>query len=194
MKDTIPPPLISWALYLIGKHEDVQRKIHEEIDQVCSEAEDPEELTQEDLRKFQYLESVLRESLRIFPSVPFFFRRIQEDIYFKDGTRIPARTYFCCLTYLLHRNPKYWPEPEKFDPERFNPTNSAGRHPYAYVPFSAGARNCIGQKFAMIEEKLIVISALRNFEIRTLNDCRPSPEVILKAEPGVMVKLTRRVT
>jgi len=183
---------MSWAMYLIGKHEDVQRKIHEEIDRVFSEAEDPEELSQDDLRKMTYLEWTIKESLRLFPSVPFFFRKVDEDIKYASGKTIPPGAYFCVVTYLLHRNPEIWPDPDKFDPERFNPANSANRHPYAYVPFSAGPRNCIGQKFALLEEKITLSSALRHFEVLTLKDCHPSPEVILKAEPGVFVKLTRR--
>jgi len=183
---------MSWALYMIGKNERVQQKIHEEIDKVCSEAEDPDELSQEDLRKMQYLEWTVKESLRMFPPVPFFFRRVQDDIVYADGKRIPNGSYFCVLTYLLHRNPDIWPDPERFDPERFNPANSADRHPYAYVPFSAGPRNCIGQKFALMEEKLTLVSVLRFFHVHTLADSTPSPDVILKADPGVMLKLSRR--
>lgn len=183
---------MAWAIYQIGRHEEVQRKIHDEIDKVCSEAEDPDELSPEDLRKLQYLEWTIKESLRMFPSVPFFFRRVLDDIVYADGKRIPRGTYFCVITYLLHRNPDIWPEPEKFDPERFSPANATNRHPYAYVPFSAGPRNCIGQKFAIMEEKLTLVSLLRHFHIQTLKDCTPSPDVILKPDPGVFVKLTRR--
>ena len=70
------------------------------------------------------------------------------------GTVIPAQSYFNISTFLLHRNAKIWAEPEKFDPERFSPENSAGRHPYAYIPFSAGPRNCIGQKVSADQEAL----------------------------------------
>jgi len=185
---------MSWAMYLIGRNEDVQRKLHEEIDRVLSEAEDPNELSQEDLRKMTYLEWTIKESLRLFPSVPLFCRRVNEDIKYSDGKIIPPGAYFCVLTYLLHRDPQVWPDPEKFDPERFNGVNSANRHSYAYVPFSAGPRNCIGQKFALMEEKIVLASILRHFNVQTLKECYPSPEAILKANPGVFVKLSKRLS
>jgi cytochrome P450 len=99
------------------------------------------------MAQMKYLDCCIKESLRLFPSVPLFARQIKQDIPLDDGRRIPAGTQAIIFTYFLHRDEKYFPNPEEFQPSRFFPENSTGRNPYAYVPFSAGPRNCIGKTF-----------------------------------------------
>lgn len=135
---------IQFALQLIGNHPEVQAKIHEELDSIY--AEDPDrEIRFEDLREMKYLEKCIKETLRLFPPVLFIARHNTEEFTIKDKT-IPAGTTCLVLFYQLHRDPKYFPNPEVYDPERFSPENSNGRHAFAYTPFSAGPRNCIGQR------------------------------------------------
>ncbi|XP_008336093.1 cytochrome P450 4V2-like [Cynoglossus semilaevis] len=150
----------------------------------------------DDLKKLKYLECVIKEALRLFPSVPFFARTICEDCHIK-GFKIPKGANAIIVTYALHRDPRYFPEPEEFRPERFLPENSVGRPPYAYIPFSAGLRNCIGQRFALMEEKVVLSSILRKFTIQSLQtreELQPIGELILRPEKGILIKLERRET
>merc|ERR1719273_1268493 len=108
----------------------------------------------------KYLECCIKEALRLYPSVPIIGRDIEKDTYI-DGQMVPKGTCVIVFVHNLHRNPIIWDKPEEFIPERF--LESSKRHPYAYVPFSAGPRNCIGQRFAMMEEKTILSHVLRRF-------------------------------
>ena len=84
--------------------------------------------------------------LRLYQSVPIISRQLGEDVVI-DGKTIPAGTNAILCKFLLHRDPQIYPNPDNFDPDRFLPENSEKRNPFAYVPFSAGPRNCIGQKY-----------------------------------------------
>lgn len=94
----------------------------------------------------KYLDRVVKECMRIYTTVPLIERQIEEDVEL-EGLRIPAGTTIQVMMYTMHNNAKYYPDPEKFDPERFSTENSRNRHAYAYIPFSAGPRNCIGNYY-----------------------------------------------
>ncbi|XP_074848991.1 cytochrome P450 4V2 [Carettochelys insculpta] len=183
---------MNWAIYLLGSHPEAQKKVHRELDEVFGDTERP--VTMDDLKKLHYLECVVKETLRLFPSVPFFARTTSEDCYLK-GFKIPKATEVVIIPYVLHRDVEIFPDPEEFRPERFFPENSQGRHPYAYVPFSAGPRNCIGQRFAQMEEKAVLAIILRRFWVET-NQKREGlglvGELILRPNKGIWIQLKRR--
>lgn len=153
-------------MHCIGLHPEVQEKLHAEMD--CIFGDDSERpVTAEDLRQMTYLEMVIKESLRLYPAGPFFARHLAEDVT-TNGYLLPKGTVVWLCILSLHLNEEVFPEPMRFDPERFSPAQARGRHPYAYLPFSGGPRGCLGQKFAMMEEKIILANVVRKFKLRTI--------------------------
>ncbi|XP_072563267.1 cytochrome P450 4V8 isoform X2 [Paramormyrops kingsleyae] len=183
---------MNWAIHLLGSHPEVQRKVQQELQEVFGSSDRP--VNMDDMKKLRYLECVIKESLRLFPSVPMFGRSICEDCVIK-GYKVPRGANAIIIPYALHRDPRYFPEPELFRPERFLPENSTGRHPYSYIPFSAGLRNCIGQRFALMEEKVVLSYILRYFNIEAMQkreDLKPIGDLILRPEKGIWIRLTKR--
>ncbi|XP_065568203.1 cytochrome P450 4c3-like [Artemia franciscana] len=184
---------IGWCLFFIGRHPEIQERVHEELDLIFGD--DPErDFTMADLTDLKYLECCIKEAQRLSPSVPIFSRHATEDIEM-DGFIVPKGSAVSIVPFLMHRDPTYFKDPERFDPDRFLPENSMGRHPYAYIPFSAGPRNCIGQKFAMMEEKVVVGSILRKFKITSLEKFENVPvliELVTRPKCGFKVKLSPR--
>ncbi|XP_043214456.1 cytochrome P450 4C1-like [Amphibalanus amphitrite] len=155
---------INWALYNIARSPDVQRKIERELDEVF--AGDDRAPSREDIGNLKYLECAIKESMRLFPPVTLFSRRTYETAQIREY-EIPPGIDILIFPYMIHRDPNHWPEPDRYDPDRFLPEAMKGRHPYSYVPFSAGLRNCIGQRFAMLEVKIMVAAILRKFWVET---------------------------
>ncbi|XP_055614296.1 cytochrome P450 4c3-like, partial [Uranotaenia lowii] len=184
---------ISWILLLLGAEPAIQDRIVEEIDQIMGG--DRERFpTMKELNEMKYLECCIKEGLRLYPSVPLIARKLVEDVQIEDYV-IPAGTTAMIVVYQLHRNPEVFPNPDKFNPDHFLPENCRGRHPYAYIPFSAGPRNCIGQKFAVLEEKSIISAVLRKYRIEAV-DRRENltllGELILRPKDGLRIKISRR--
>ncbi|KAM9329052.1 cytochrome P450 4V2 [Gastrophryne carolinensis] len=183
---------LNWSLFLLGSHPEIQAKVHKELDETFGQSDQP--VTMDDLKKLRYLEAVVKEALRIYPSVPFFGRTTTEECTIR-GYVIPKGINVVVVTYALHRDPEFFPEPEEFRPERFLAENSVGRNPYAYIPFSAGLRNCIGQKFALMEEKVVLAYILRNFTVKATEKrekIRLLGELILRPENGIWIELEQR--
>ncbi|GIY91167.1 cytochrome P450 4V2 [Caerostris darwini] len=184
---------MSWALYLIGQNPMVQKKCQEELEEVFGD-DYSRSLTLDDVKNLKYIECVLKESQRLYPSLPYIGRESSSDITV-NGYTIPSGTNCMIFTYMLHRDSEVFPDPEKFDPDRFLPENSAGRHPFAYVPFSAGPRNCIGQRFAMMEQKVVLAHVLQNYEIKSLvprDQLQLTAEMVLRSYNGILIQITPR--
>ncbi|XP_017040992.1 probable cytochrome P450 313a3 [Drosophila ficusphila] len=122
----------------------------------------------EDLQKMVFLDRVLNETLRLMPSVPISARETIRDFRLSNGVVIPKGVNFGVDIFNIHRNPDYWgPDPGKFNPDNFLPDNVRDRHPYAFIPFSKGKRNCIGWRYGVLSAKLALAKILRNFKVST---------------------------
>ncbi|KAJ8735683.1 hypothetical protein PYW07_007303 [Mythimna separata] len=183
---------LAFCFMILAHHKDVQVKIFAEIEEILGDSK--RNVTMEDLPKMKYLERCIKESLRLYPPVPFISRSLNEDVRLSNYD-IPAGTFCHIHIYDLHRHPALYKDPEQFDPDRFLPENSVGRHPYAYIPFSAGPRNCIGQKFAMMEMKVAVAEVLRKFTLEPVThpeDIRIIADAVLRNEGPVKVTFVKR--
>lgn len=181
----------AFCLYLLGNHLEVQQRVHEELDRVFGDDVD-RPVTLDDLRDLPYLDCVIKETLRLYPSVPVVARQIDEDM--KIGEQlIPKGTVVATLIYFLQRHQKFYDEPNSFVPERFQENN--GRHQYAYIPFFAGQRNCIGQRFAVLKAKVLVAQVMRRFKIESKfpeSELQLEIGIVLRPSQDLDVKLTRR--
>ncbi|CAA9995310.1 unnamed protein product [Nesidiocoris tenuis] len=135
--------LILFALFELGHHPEIQERAYQEQFEIFGD--DPRDPTFSDIKCMTYLELLIKECLRLYPSVPYFSRRLGEDLHLKDLPPVPSGSNVVIMPIFLHRNPDYYPQPERFDPDRFLPDECTKRHPFAYIPFSAGPRNCIGE-------------------------------------------------
>ncbi|KAF8372089.1 hypothetical protein PRIPAC_78518 [Pristionchus pacificus] len=184
---------MGWTIWLLGQHPEYQAKVHEEMDEVFGD--DDREPTDADLKKCVYLEKCIKESLRLCPPVPFFARRLTHDLILDEFT-LPKDMTVMMVPIATHRDPGYWEHPSEFYPDHFDAEAVAKRHPFAYFPFSAGPRNCIGQKFALAEEKTVLSFFFRKYRVESVTPLpgnRLLPELILKPEEGVLCHLFKRV-
>ncbi|XP_036142986.1 cytochrome P450 4C1 isoform X1 [Monomorium pharaonis] len=157
---------LCFTLCLLAEHKDIQNCVRKEVDTIMKENQG--NLTMQSLQDLQYLERCIKEALRMYPSVFFVSRVNSEDVQLNSYI-IPARTIIHLNILEVHRDPNFWPNPEIFDPDRFLPENIRNRHPYSYIPFSAGPRNCIGQRFALLEMKAMIASLIHNFYVEPVD-------------------------
>ncbi|XP_037960747.1 cytochrome P450 4d1 isoform X1 [Teleopsis dalmanni] len=187
---------INFFFYNIAINPECQRKCVEEIVSVLGKDKNTK-VTYEYLNQLHYIELCIKETLRLFPSVPLLGRKVLNECEI-NGKTIPAGTNIGISPLHLGRMEELFPDPNSFKPERFDVVTSAEKmNPYAYIPFSAGPRNCIGQKFAMLEIKTVVANVLRNFEVEFVGNAEIPPmliaELILRPKDPLMFKMTPRV-
>ncbi|GFG68804.1 cytochrome P450 [Mycolicibacter senuensis] len=156
--------VLAYALWALGNHPDIQRRIAAEVAAVPTA-----ELTPDDVAGLSYTVQVLHEALRLCPPGALNGRTVVRDIAV-DGYRVPAGSIVEVGVYALHRDPALWERPDEFDPDRFSPENSAGRNRWQYLPFGGGPRKCIGDHFAMLEATLALATCVRHCEISSLSD------------------------
>ncbi|XP_060840808.1 cytochrome P450 4C1-like [Rhopalosiphum padi] len=173
---------MTMILVLLGMHPDIQEQARDEIRRIFEYSD--RDATMEDLNNMKYLEAVIKESLRMYPSVPAFTRELEKPLHLKNYI-IPALTTITVYPFILHRNEDIYPNPEEFIPDRFLKEENKANFLFGYLPFSAGARNCIGQKYAMNQMKIVVSTILRNAKIESLGrkeDIRISTQLIIRIE------------
>ena len=180
--------LLAWTLHFLGRHPAVAAEVQGEIDRVLG-PHDPEI---DQLDELRYLSQVIDESLRLYPPIHLSNRIAAEDIEF-DGYFIPAGTRVMLSIYLSHRDPHYWPDPDRFDPSRFSSADSVSRPPYTFMPFGGGRRNCIGSAFAKAEARVVLARIFQRFEVVHVDHkVRPHMGATLEPRPGVsMVPYSR---
>ncbi len=184
---------LTWTWYLLAQNPDAERALHVELDSVL--AGRPPALA--DLPRLPYTEMLVKESLRLFPPAWGIGRRALHDFDLR-GFRIPAGTNVFIMQWLVHRDPRFFPDPLRFDPERWrvDPVRT-GRIPrFAYFPFGGGPRVCIGAGFAMMETTLLLATIAQRYRF-TL---RPDPPVVpffsvtLRPRHGVPVQVESRTS
>ncbi|KAH8347275.1 hypothetical protein KR059_008235 [Drosophila kikkawai] len=155
------------ALVLLAMHPEFQDTVYEELKEVFPMAGDFD-VAYEDLQKLVYLERVVKETLRLIPAAPLDPREISKDLSLSSGAIIPKGVMAVVDVFNTHRNPEVWgPDATKFNPDNFLPDNVSARHPYAFIPFSKGRRNCIGWRYGLMVSKLALAKILRNFKVST---------------------------
>jgi cytochrome P450 len=151
---------MTWGFYLLSKHPNVVSRLREEMRTVL----DGRMPTFADLPKLTYMQMVINEILRLYPAAYLFAREaVTDDVI--DGYPIGKGVLIFLTPYITHRDPKYWNDPETFDPERFTPENAAARPKHVYYPFGEGPHLCIGNNFALMEMQLILAASLQRFNL-----------------------------
>ncbi|XP_046688945.1 LOW QUALITY PROTEIN: probable cytochrome P450 4d14, partial [Homalodisca vitripennis] len=180
---------MSLTLYCLSHHPEIQERVYQEIRQIFGESD--RDATYQDLQEMRYLENVIKESLRMYPLTGFIARVCCEEITLKSGYVIPKNTSVVILMEAICHDPQVYPDPYTFDPNRWEKKSSH----YSYLHFGAGIRNCIGQRFAMLEMKSVLSRVLRNY--RFLPSDIPLDlkyYIVVKSVSGVNIRIEPRDT
>ncbi|XP_023214207.1 cytochrome P450 4C1-like, partial [Centruroides sculpturatus] len=168
---------MSWTLYFLGRFHEIQEKVYVELQEIFKDDMN-RDITIEDLTKMTYLECVIKESMRIYPPFPLISRKNLSEM--KIGNYVlPANSTLVISICNIHHNPSVYENPEVFNPDRFLHENYKNLHPYAFLAFSAGPRNCLGNKLGIVKMKMVLANVLRNFKVYSLD---PQDKIVTSAE------------
>ena len=182
---------LTWTWYLLSQSPDVEAKLHEEIDRVL-QGRLPGVA---DLPALPFVEKVVTEAMRLYPPAWIVGRRAIAE--FPIGEFVaPPRTIMIMSPYILHRDPRYFPDPERFNPDRWTPEFKASLPQFAYFPFGGGPRRCIGESFAWMELVLVVATIAQQWTLRLVpgHPVEPQPVVTLRTKHGMKMTLDKRHT
>jgi cytochrome P450 len=167
---------LAWTFQLLGQHPGWNARVQAEVDALGGRAP-----TVDDLPRLGLCQRVFKEALRLYPPVYAFGRQTLEEVQLGDIT-IPPYTICMLSPFALHRRESLWPDPERFDPDRFLPAAEAQRHRYAWLPFGGGGRVCIGNHFALMEAPLVMATVLSRWRLEII--AREQPKALAALRPG----------
>jgi cytochrome P450 len=180
---------LTWTWHLLAQDPEIEQKLHEELDRVLS-GRAPQF---SDLPALSFTERVVKESMRLYPPAWSLARTVVSDFELR-GYRIPAGANVVMSQWIMHRNPTYFPDPDKFDPDRWLPERSQKLPRFAYFPFGGGPRQCIGASFAMMEATILLASIAQRFRLHTVPEhpVVPIPSFTLRPKYGIKMTLESR--
>jgi cytochrome P450 len=180
---------LTWTWYLLSQHPEVETKLHEEIDAVLGSRLP----TSDDVPRLRYTEMVLAESMRLYPPAWALGRLALAD-YEVGGYVVPAGSLVLLSQYVAHRDPRYFPDPTRFDPERWTPEARESRPQYSYFPFGGGPRRCIGEGFAWMEGILLIATLAQRFSLRLVanHPVELKPVITLRPKHGMRMSVSGR--
>ncbi|KAJ3651670.1 hypothetical protein Zmor_017694 [Zophobas morio] len=165
--------LMTFALYELSKNPNIQEKLRSEINEVLAKHQN--NITYDSIQDIKYLTQVIDETFRMHPPVPTLNRKCTKDYKVENQDAVIEEGTPVLISVLgIHYDKDYYPNPEKFDPERFSDENRKSRHHYAHLPFGDGPRNCIGMRFGLLQSKMGLVSLIRNFKF-SLNEKTKQP-------------------
>lgn len=181
---------LTWAFYLIAKHPEVQEKIQDEIQRVIGKRN----IEVEDIGKLTYTSNVVKETLRLYPPLWAIGRETIEDVHIGKHL-IPKGVQVLMVQHVVHRDPRYFPDPQKFQPQRWEDGLEKKIPKYVYFPFGGGPRVCIGNHYNMIESTLILATAIQKFDIQMLKDRGTEllPSITLQPRHKVYITVRQRL-
>jgi cytochrome P450 len=186
--DTVTDSIV-WSLVLLARHPHAMQQVRDEVAVTCGSSWP----SVESIQKMEFLGRVFHEALRLCPPAWAFARTSIAEDRFGDY-RVPAGSLMIMSPYVVHRSPRYWSDPLKFDPDRFLPSRSADRPKFTYFPFGAGPRQCIGAFLAMMEAPLILATLVQrlDFEIPGAANVKPEPRISLRPKNTVWARVKSR--
>ena len=176
---------LTWTFYLLSLHPEIEERLVKEVEAATGGAE----LSVDHLEQLTFARQVLQEAMRLYPPAPVVVRAATQDITIGDQ-HISQGSAIYVPVYALHRRQELWDSPDEFRPERFGLDESRGRHRYAYLPFGAGPRICIGMSFAITEATVILAVLLRAVRLRLRPDFQPTLKLRVTLRPGIGMPMT----
>lgn len=184
---------ITYAILMLAMHPEVEQLVVNELNEFYKEGD---VIDYDLLKQLNYLEMVIKETMRLFPSVPLTIRESIEDMNLEGVASLPKGVTFVCSFYRLHRWENIWgPDANKFRPDRFSPEEIAQRHPFSFLPFGSGSRNCLGNRYAMLSIKTGLIHLMNNYKFSTkltMDDIKLKFSITLKLLNTNVIKVETR--